>query len=51
MSNAEKWYRIFAAADDIQAKMELTWLREYKYTAWLRQKHEDALRKRILAGP
>lgn len=38
---------IYAIDKDIQVDMELSWLREYKDTAWLRKKHEYALRKRI----
>ena len=38
---------IYAVDEDIQLTMELSWLREFKDTAWLRQKHEQALRERI----
>ena len=37
---------IYAHDEDIQIDMELSWLREYKDTAWLRKKHEQALRER-----
>lgn len=39
---------IYAANDEIQGDMEISWLREYRDTAWLRNKHELLLRDRVV---